>query len=168
MTCNIYNKDLFIRYSGFAPYDALLERKSWNYYQQNSSSPLYAECRARRETTPFEAIRLVREREADVVEVKINGSWGGICDDGFSYNEAHVVCRQLGYELGAEQVINGQGSNPSERINLYDMECEGVENHISDCHFGDHESHRHDCSGTEKAGVVCRKTSKVNVTPCKC
>ena len=43
-------------------------------------------------------------REANVVEVKVNGSWGGVCDDGFGFSEAHVVCRQLGYELGAEQV----------------------------------------------------------------
>ena len=39
-----------------------------------------------------------------MVEVKVNGSWGGICDDGFSFSEAHVVCRQMGYKLGAEQV----------------------------------------------------------------
>ena len=36
----------------------------------------------------------------------VNGSWGGVCDDDFSFNEAHVVCRQLGYELGAEQVAS--------------------------------------------------------------
>ena len=52
----------------------------------------------------FPAIRLLSGREADVVEVKVNGSWGGICDDGFSFSEAHVVCRQMGFELGAEQV----------------------------------------------------------------
>ena len=50
------------------------------------------------------AIRLTSGREADLVEVKIGGRWGGICDDGFSFNEANVVCRQLGFELGAEQV----------------------------------------------------------------
>jgi hypothetical protein len=64
--------------------------------------------------------------------VKINGSWGGICDDGFSFNEAHVVCRQLGFQLGAEQVINGQGSL-NEIINVFDMSCNGEENHISEC-----------------------------------
>ena len=53
-------------------------------------------------------------READLVEVKLDGKWGGVCDDGFSFNEANVVCRQLGFELGAEQVINGQGKNPTD------------------------------------------------------
>ena len=55
-------------------------------------------------TLTFSAIRLLNGREADVVEVKVNGSWGGVCDDGFSFSEAHVVCRQMGYKLGAEQV----------------------------------------------------------------
>ena len=53
-------------------------------------------------------------READLVEVKLDGKWGGVCDDGFSFNEANAVCRQLGFELGAEQVINGQGKNPTD------------------------------------------------------
>ena len=30
-------------------------------------------------------------------EVYCNGQWGTICDDGFSSNEAKIVCRQLGY-----------------------------------------------------------------------
>ena len=92
------------RYSGSAPYDALLERKAWNYYKVNGSVSNGCNRVKRPAQTPFEAIRLLSEREANVVEVKINGSWGGICDDGFSFNEAHVVCRQLGFELGAEQV----------------------------------------------------------------
>ena len=26
------------------------------------------------------------------------GSWGTVCGEGFSMNEAHVACRQLGYQ----------------------------------------------------------------------
>lgn len=32
------------------------------------------------------------------IEIKHNGTWGTICDDGFSINDTKVVCRMLGVE----------------------------------------------------------------------
>lgn len=33
-----------------------------------------------------------------VWQVEVNGVWGYVCDDDFGFNEAEVVCRDLGYE----------------------------------------------------------------------
>ena len=39
-----------------------------------------------------------------IIQVKVGGVWGGVCDDGFTMKEANVVCKQLGFILGAQQV----------------------------------------------------------------
>ena len=69
-----------------------------------------------------EAIRLLNggrgNGAAGIVEVKIDNVWGGICDDGFTISEAHVVCRQLGFLGGATLgfltgFLGGAGSGSS-------------------------------------------------------
>ena len=44
-------------------------------------------------------VRLVNSNSADQgrVEVFINNEWGTICDDGFDWVEAGVICGMLGY-----------------------------------------------------------------------
>ncbi len=42
-------------------------------------------------------IRLMNgDMDSGRVEVFHNGQWGTICDDGFSQNDAKVICRMLG------------------------------------------------------------------------
>ena len=53
--------------------------------------------RLSRWSSEIEALRIKGSSEnIDIPQIKINGTWGGICDDGFTKNEADVICKQLG------------------------------------------------------------------------
>ncbi|KAL5012866.1 hypothetical protein ScPMuIL_011417 [Solemya velum] len=88
------------------------------------------------------------------VEVYANGVWGTICDDGWSRNDAGVVCRMLGYSSSGAQAINnarfGAGSG---KIWLTNMRCQGTENSIVSC--PSNHWNPTNCGHNEDASVIC-------------
>ena len=87
------------------------------------------------------------------VEVNYDGEWGTVCDDGWSYTDARVVCRQLGFYWGSAYTgaYFGQGSGP---ILLDDVTCTGSEATLSNCgHLG--VGSTRNCDHSEDAGVRC-------------
>ena len=106
------------------------------------------------------------------VEVCINDAWGTVCDDGWSPNDASVVCRQLGYDhrgilyttcylhlvtfthintgaVALRYAFFGQGTG---EILFSNVGCSGEESEILDCSST---PPRDGCDHDEDAGVSC-------------
>ncbi|PVD22184.1 hypothetical protein C0Q70_17989 [Pomacea canaliculata] len=100
------------------------------------------------------------------VEVYHNGVWGSICDDNWNDMDAKVVCKMLGYtSQGAVGVQGGTYPESSWRIWLDEVDCDGTEAHLGQCHkniYGDN-----DCSHLEDAGVICSSGEHLVNRVCK-
>lgn len=100
------------------------------------------------------AVRLVGggHRCAGRVEVW-QGSWGTVCDDGWSMEDANVVCSQL--DCGYAVSVSGQGEPYGQGIgpiHLDELSCTGIEKSLWECPVL---KRAHDCGHKEDAGVVC-------------
>lgn len=101
------------------------------------------------------ALRLVggRSRCSGRLEVFHEGEWGTVCDDMWDLLDVAVVCRELdcGEALAAPgRAFFGEGSSV---IWLDDVQCQGEESMLSECHtslWG-----TTNCRHSEDAGAVC-------------
>jgi len=106
------------------------------------------------------SIRLAGSNVSNVgrVEVKVFGQWGLICDDLFGLRDAEVVCRELGFPLGATEVlppgsyISRDYTKPAVFL-IDDLQCLGNESSILECEFEGWGVH--DCLPEEAVSVVC-------------
>ena len=99
------------------------------------------------------------ENKGYVQGLGTNGVWGGVCGDYFGMNDAHVVCKMLGFPtataaLGYPDAFNLYGKAPSGHSFVLDnLECTGNEASVIDClHKG---KWNEDCDADEIAGVQC-------------
>merc|ERR1712226_1063993 len=79
-----------------------------------------------------------------------DGIFGPVCDDGWSYNQAVVVCRQLGYDDGYSYLESHWGAVP-DTFAMDSVSCSGDEQHLQDCSYETTD----DCGTYEGAGVAC-------------
>ena len=88
------------------------------------------------------------------VEVYYNGEWGTVCDDGWGYADARVVCRQLGFGSSGTAIRSAGFGQGSGSILLGSVSCGGSEPILARCgHLGINVNKS--CSHAEDAGVVC-------------
>ena len=96
------------------------------------------------------------------VEIFLLGQWGTVCDKGWDFVEATVVCRQLGYLTAVEaprSAAFGAGSGPS----WYSVGCTGIEHNLTECNYYysryytyiPRSAFGNACSHSQDAGVVC-------------
>ena len=109
------------------------------------------------------AVRLVGgpDNTTGRVEIYYNGTWGTVCDSGWDINNAHVVCRQLGFLYAQNAYYSaryGQGTGP---ILFTWVSCRGSESSLFSCHHSG-VGNRGYCDHSRDASVRCGNTGGEN------
>ncbi|KAM6307386.1 macrophage receptor MARCO [Aegotheles albertisi] len=117
----------------------------------NSGSPGMKGSKGEKGQASFrDVIRIAEGGRRGRVEIFHQGSWGTICDDGWSVQDATVVCRMLGYNRATSAFTATAGTG---RIWLDDVNCRGNEYSIFECQKPDWGVNN--CSHNEDAGLEC-------------
>ena len=93
----------------------------------------------------------VQDTSRGRVELLINREWHTVCNQGFGFKEANVICYQLGLN-GARRVRTGYyGEGSGGMVAFTNRGCGGGESTILDCDL----SLALGCSHAEDVGIEC-------------
>lgn len=95
------------------------------------------------------------------LEVKFQGEWGTICDDGWDSDDAAVACKQLGCPTAVTAIGRVNASEGTGHIWLDSVSCHGHESALWQCRH--HEWGKHYCNHNEDAGVTCSDGSDLEL-----
>ncbi|XP_006872492.1 PREDICTED: lysyl oxidase homolog 3 isoform X2 [Chrysochloris asiatica] len=88
------------------------------------------------------------------VEIQRAGEWGTICDDDFTLQAAHVLCRELGFTEATGWTHSAKYGPGTGRIWLDNINCRGTEQSVTEC--ASRGWGNSDCTHDEDAGVICK------------
>ncbi|KAM5317116.1 lysyl oxidase homolog 3 isoform 2-T2 [Glossophaga mutica] len=88
------------------------------------------------------------------VEIQRTGEWGTICDDDFTLEAAHVLCRELGFTEATGWTHSAKYGPGTGRIWLDNLSCRGTEHSVTEC--ASRGWGNSDCTHDEDAGVICK------------
>ncbi|XP_038076898.1 deleted in malignant brain tumors 1 protein-like [Patiria miniata] len=86
------------------------------------------------------------------VEVLNNGQWGTVCRDGWSFFDALVVCKQLGFPWLAKYGWKHDAGNGTGPVWLSNVRCNGSETRLDEC--ANDGWMEHQCVDTSHAAAV--------------
>ncbi|XP_059880240.1 scavenger receptor cysteine-rich type 1 protein M130 isoform X1 [Delphinus delphis] len=95
------------------------------------------------------------------LEVKFQGEWGTVCDDGWDSNDAAVACKQLGCPTAVTAIGRVNASEGVGHIWLDSVSCHGHESALWQCKH--QEWGKHYCNHNEDAGVICSDGSDLEL-----
>lgn len=95
--------------------------------------------------------------------MKAFDKWGYVCDDKFGMLDANVLCKELGFTMGAAEVKPNSYYPPNSNMTdggattfmMDELDCRGNETSIKECNFSGWGVS--DCNAEEVVGVVCKK-----------
>ena len=91
------------------------------------------------------------------IEILYAGVWGAISSHNWDVNDATVVCRQLGYQAGAEAALKNRIFGPFiGPVWLTNLQCTGNETNIMGCAHDKIGNKTEQSPASQFASLICK------------
>ncbi|XP_069054296.1 scavenger receptor cysteine-rich type 1 protein M130-like [Lepisosteus oculatus] len=87
------------------------------------------------------------------VEVQHGETWGSVCDSDFDWQDAEVVCRQLGCGIPSQMLKGGHFGKGGGQVWTEEFQCQGNESQVFSCPKSSTKSQN--CPLENNVGLVC-------------
>ena len=98
------------------------------------------------------------------MEVFYKGQWAKICKNEWDFNDAKVICRQLGFEEALAEFIGSDVRDEGIPYAMSDVSCTGEESELASCDRIDGKLNiPSQCQSNDKGSqVLCQPSKQLN------